>query len=113
MPDKDRSPLMRRGEEFGCLTELVDYQSGAVVSRTILKTESGNLTLFAFDEDEGLSEHTTPKDALIWILEGKLEATVGSETVPLGPGEFIRLPARIPHAIHALEQMKMILVLFQ
>lgn len=99
-------------QDYGKLADMVEYQIGAVVSRTLLKADGGNFTLFAFDREEGLSEHTTPSDALLWVLEGELEAVIGGETYSLLPGDFIRLPANIPHAIRALESTKMGLILF-
>jgi quercetin dioxygenase-like cupin family protein len=103
---------MKKGEDFGRLTELVDYQSGSVVSRTLMKSDGGNLTLFAFDKGEGLSEHTTPHDALVWVMEGRVSISIDENDYSLETGEFIRLPAQVPHAVYAIEKMKMALVLF-
>ncbi len=101
------------GDHFGRLVELVEVQKGAVVSRTLMKSDGGNLTLFAFDKDEGLSEHTTPKEAIIWVLQGRMEAVIGGDPYLLNTGDFIRLPANVPHSIQALEQLKLVLVLFE
>jgi quercetin dioxygenase-like cupin family protein len=112
MPDSGGPSQLQAGEDFGRMAELVEYQDGAVVSRTVLKSAGGNLTVFAFDQNEGLSEHTTPNEALIWVLEGSVEAVIGDIPHSLNPGDFIRLPAGVPHAIRAPEKMKMALVLF-
>lgn len=107
------SPMMEAGEDFGPLAALVDYQSGSVVSRTLLKTKGGNLTVFSFDQGQGLSEHTTPNDAILWVLEGRVQVEIQAERYKLGMGDFIRLPANIPHALEALDKMKMGLIIFQ
>ena len=104
--------MMQAGEDFGHLADLVAYQSGSVVSRTLLKSEGGNLTVFAFDKDEGLSKHTTPHEALVLVLDGNVEIEIGSQVFTLQIGDFIRLPAQIPHSVHAIEKMKMALLLF-
>ena len=113
MANEKAPHLMEAGEDFGSLAELVDYQSGSVVSRTLIKTEGGNLTVFSFDQGQGLSEHTTPNDAILWVLEGRVQVEIQAERYQLGVGDFIRLPAQIPHALEALEKMKMGLMIFQ
>jgi quercetin dioxygenase-like cupin family protein len=95
------------------LAELVEYQSGSVVSRTIIKKPEGTVTLFAFAEAEGLSEHTTPFDALVTILDGTAEITVGGEMHEVREGEGLLLPADIPHALHASTPFKMMLVMLR
>jgi quercetin dioxygenase-like cupin family protein len=112
MSNLPSSTSLRKGEDFGRLTELVDYQSGSVVSRTLMKSDGGNLTLFAFDKGEGLSEHTTPHDALVWVAEGRVTINIDKNDYSLEIGDFIRLPAQVPHAVHALEKMKMALIMF-
>lgn len=98
-------------EEYGQLADLVAYQKGSVVSRTLLKTDYGNLTIFAFDIGEGLSEHSTPHEALVWLIEGQARVIIDEEEFVLNSGDFIRLPTAIPHSLQALEKMKMGLVI--
>jgi quercetin dioxygenase-like cupin family protein len=93
------------------LKEMVEYQEGAVVSRTIIEKPKGTVTLFAFAEGEGLSEHTTPYDALVQVLDGEVEITIGGESFRLGEGEMIIMPADVPHALRALGRFKMLLVM--
>lgn len=92
-------------------SEAVRYQTGSVVSRTLLKKPAGNVTLFAFDEGESLSEHTTPYDALLVVVDGKVEVTIAENAFSLSKGEMIVLPANVPHAVKALTQFKMMLVM--
>ncbi|TFH34394.1 MAG: cupin domain-containing protein [Anaerolineales bacterium] len=113
MSETGSKSSVEAGEGYGSLADLVGYQSGAVVSRTLLKTKAGNLTIFAFDKGQGLSEHTTPNEALLWLLEGRLKVEIQGQSYTLDSGDFIRLPAQIPHALEALEKMKMGLVIFQ
>jgi quercetin dioxygenase-like cupin family protein len=93
------------------LGDIVPYQSGAVVSRTILKKPSGTVTAFSFDKGEGLSEHTAPFDALVLILDGEAEVSVGGLQHHLTAGQVIRLPAKQPHALKAVSRFKMLLVM--
>ena len=100
------------GEVFRPL-DLVGYQEGSVVSRQLLKGPSGSVTLFAFDAGEGLSEHTTPHDALVLVLDGRAEITVGGEAHEVGAGEGILLPGGEPHAVAARERFIMSLVMLR
>ena len=93
------------------LTDLVDYQSGSVVSRTIIDKETGTVTLFAFDEGQGLSEHTAPYDALVYGLDGKVELTISGKAIELRKGEMVIMPANKPHSLKATKQFKMLLVM--
>lgn len=95
------------------LTELVGYQGGSVVSRTLLKKDAGTVTLFAFDRGEGLSEHTAPFDALIHVLEGKAQVFIGGEEVILTGGEMVIMPAGKPHSLKAIEDFKMVLIMIR
>ncbi|MBR9997631.1 MAG: cupin domain-containing protein [Cyclobacteriaceae bacterium] len=95
------------------LPDSIDYVSGGVASKQVLKKETGNITLFSFDEGEGLSEHTSPYDAVIHLIEGQAEITIGQEKFTLGKDEFILLPASIPHAVHAVKKFKMLLVMIK
>jgi len=95
------------------LVDLVNYQEGTVVSRTVIKKKTGTVTLFAFDKGEGLSEHTAPFDALVYILDGKAEITISGESVTVENGEMIVMPANKTHALKALERFKMLLVMIK
>jgi quercetin dioxygenase-like cupin family protein len=92
---------------------LVGYQEGAVVSRVILKKGTGNVTLFAFDEGQGLSEHTTPFDALVHVLDGAAVVTVGGRPHDLVAGEMILMPANVPHSLKATTRFKMSLTMIR
>lgn len=95
------------------LAGLVEYGEGAVVSRTLIQAAVGTVTVFSFDEGQGLSEHSTPFDALVQILDGKAEITIGGEMVPVSAGESLLMPADIPHALHAPERYKMLLTMIR
>jgi quercetin dioxygenase-like cupin family protein len=91
----------------------VDYADGAIVSKTVLKKESGNISLFAFAKGEALSEHTAPFDAMIQVVEGKGEIIIGGRSYFLEAGETIIMPANIPHAVMAVERFKMVLTMIK
>lgn len=95
------------------LSDLTGYQTGSVVSRQLVKNASGSVTLFAFEEGEGLSEHTTPHDALVMVLDGQASITVLGETSLVGAGEAILLPGGEPHAVAAPERFTMALVMLK
>jgi quercetin dioxygenase-like cupin family protein len=95
------------------LGALVDYAPGAVVSRTLVKSKTGTMTVFAFDEGEELSEHTAPFDAYVQVLDGETELTIDGEPVLARTGETVRMPADIPHAVRAVKPFKMLLTLFR
>jgi quercetin dioxygenase-like cupin family protein len=95
------------------MADLVDYQAGSVVSRTIIDKPVGTLTLFAFDEGQGLSEHTAPFDALVYLLDGKAEVTISGKPLRLKQGEMVIMPANQPHALKALRRFKMLLVMIK
>jgi quercetin dioxygenase-like cupin family protein len=95
------------------LTDLVDYQPGAVVSRVLLRTAAGVVTVFAFAEGEGLTEHSTPHDATLQMLEGTLALTVGGTEHEVRAGEIIHLPAAVPHALRGGGRFKMLLTLLK
>ena len=92
---------------------LVGYQAGSVVSRTIIDKNTGTLTLFAFDEGQGLSEHTAPFDALVYLLDGEAEVTISGKPTNLRSGEMIIMPANQPHALKATKRFKMMLVMIK
>jgi quercetin dioxygenase-like cupin family protein len=95
------------------LDELVQYGDGAVVSRTLVQRGVGTVTVFAFDQGQGLSEHSTPFDALVQILEGKAIITIGGEPIEVSAGESLLMPADIPHALDAPERYKMLLTMIR
>ncbi|MDI6643789.1 MAG: cupin domain-containing protein [Methanobacteriaceae archaeon] len=95
------------------ITDLIDYQDGAVVSNEIIRKETGTVTIFAFDQGEGLSEHTAPFDAMVQIIDGEAEITIGGEKNHLKAGDMIIMPANIPHALHAVKKYKMILTMIR
>jgi quercetin dioxygenase-like cupin family protein len=92
---------------------LVDYQAGSVVSRTIIDKSTGTLTLFAFGEGQGLSEHTVPFDALVYILDGEAEVTISGQPLRVKQGEMVIMPANEPHALRAVRRFKMLLVMIK
>jgi len=94
-------------------TALADYRQGSVVSRALVSKKSGTVTAFAFDEGEGLSEHTAPFDAIVHVLEGQAEVTISGATHRLGAGDMIVMPAGEPHALHAAARFKMMLVMIK
>ena len=95
------------------LDSLIDYAAGSIVSKTILKKDSGNLSLFAFDKHEGLSEHTAPFDAMVQIIDGQAEIVIGGTSHFLEAGENIIMPANVPHAVRAQEAFKMLLIMIK
>ncbi|MDO7786707.1 cupin domain-containing protein [Desulforamulus aquiferis] len=92
------------------LASLVDYQDGRVVSRTLAQGKPLSLTLFAFDKNEEISSHSAPGDAMVYILDGEAEVTIGNEKFQLKAGETIVMPANIPHGLVANERFKMLLI---
>jgi quercetin dioxygenase-like cupin family protein len=104
----------QRGLEAGQVVSirgLVDYQPGAVVSRMLVFKPTGTITLFAFDEGQGLSEHTAPYDAIVTVLEGTARVTIREQEFALDEGELIIMPANVPHAVSATSRFKMELVM--
>ena len=95
------------------LADLIQYQDAAVVSRTILKRESGSITVFAFDASQGLSEHTTPYDALVQVLDGEAEIAIAGQPHRVRQGEVILMPANRPHALKAVTRFKMVLTMLR
>jgi quercetin dioxygenase-like cupin family protein len=95
------------------LADLVDYQDSAVVSREIVNKKTGTVTLFAFDEGQGLSEHTAPFDALVQLLDGKADITISGKTLRLKEGEIVIMPANQPHTLKAVKRFKMILTMIR
>ena len=95
------------------LAELVAYNEGSVVSRQITKSDVGNVTLFAFDKDQELSEHTAPFDALVHILDGEAEIRISGEPFQMTTGDAIIMPANEPHAVRAVTRFKMLLTMIR
>jgi quercetin dioxygenase-like cupin family protein len=93
--------------------DLVTYQSGQVVSRTLAQNKVMSLTLFAFDAGEGLSSHTAAGDAFVQILDGEAAITIGEKEVVLGAGQVVAMPAGVPHSLHAEKRFKMLLVVIK
>ncbi|UCF01103.1 MAG: cupin domain-containing protein [Deltaproteobacteria bacterium] len=93
------------------LANHVDYAEGSVVSKTLLKKNTGTITLFSFVAGQGLSEHTAPFDAVVHILDGRAEITIGGKPHEVKSGEMLIMPANVPHALHAAERFKMLLVM--
>ena len=95
------------------LAGLIDYQEGSVVSRTIIDKKTGTVTMFAFDENQGLSEHTAPYDAMVYVLEGEVEITISGKPLRLRQGEITIMPANEPHALTAKTKFKMLLTMIK
>ena len=95
------------------MADLVEYNDGAVVSRQITKADGGNVTLFAFDKDQELSEHTAPFDALVHVLDGETEISISGKPFQLKTGDAIIMPADEPHAVKALTRFKMLLTMIR
>ena len=110
MEPREQNSLKTRATN---LVNLIDYQEGTVVSRTLIDKKVGTLTLFAFDKGQGLSEHTAPFDAFIYILDGKTEVIISGKDHSVGTGEMIIMPANEPHSLKALGKFKMMLVMIK
>ena len=101
-----------KGKKFS-YNNSIAYADKAVVSKHVLKTETSNISLFAFDQGEGLSEHTAPFDAVVYIVDGKADILINGESNVLEAGETIIMPANIPHALTAIEKFKMVLTMIK
>ena len=106
----DKNSIVARAAS---LLDWADYQEGAVVSRTIIDKETGSVTFFAFDKGQGLSEHTAPFDALVYILDGEAEITIAGTPLLVRGGEMVVMPANRPHALKAVERFKMLLTMIR
>ena len=93
------------------MADLVDYQKGSVVSRTVIDKKVGTITLFAFDQGQGLSEHTAPYDAFVYIMDGEAEITIDGKVHVAVAGDMVIMPANKPHALRAVKRYKMLLVM--
>ena len=101
-----------KGNPF-TLNDTIAYADDSVVSKTLLKKDSGNVTLFSFDQGQGLSEHTAPFDAVVQIFDGSAEIRIGGEAKTVSAGEMIVMPANVPHALQAKERFKMLLIMIK
>src|ERR1035441_1379762 len=95
------------------VVDMIDYQAGAIVSREVVKGKTGTVTVFAFDEGQGLSEHTAPFDALAHVLDGEAEITVSGKPLPTKAGGAVLMPAQQPHAVKAVTRFKMLLTMIR
>ncbi|MFB6291479.1 MAG: cupin domain-containing protein [Candidatus Bipolaricaulia bacterium] len=111
MSEKDKNKLEEIKEEVIELNDLVKYQPGAVVSRTLVDKNTVTLTLFAFDKGQTLSEHTSPHSAILQVLEGATRVTIDGKGYELQAGESIIMPANVPHGVDAVENFKMFLIM--
>ena len=107
--EKNQDPLAQTER----LIDLVTYQEGSIVSRTLINKKIGTVTLFAFDAGQELSEHTTPFDALVYLYDGEAEITISGKTLNIEDGEIIIMPADHPHALKAVKKFKMILTMIK
>ena len=109
----DAGQVQTASAEVKPLVELLQYQDGSIVSRVLLKNKGGTVTLFAFAQGEGLSEHTAPFEALVLVVDGEAEVDIAGKLYSVGPGETITLPANIPHALRAATRFKMLLTMIR
>jgi quercetin dioxygenase-like cupin family protein len=109
----DKEPMQTLSAEVKPLVELLQYQDGSIVSRVLLKNKGGTVTLFAFDQGEGLSEHTAPFEALVFVVDGEAEVEIAGKAYSVRQGETITLPANIPHAVRAETRFKMLLTMLR
>jgi quercetin dioxygenase-like cupin family protein len=100
-------------DRASALAGLVDVAEGAIVSRVLASSDGGTVTLFAFDRGQGLSEHSAPFDALVQVVDGTLDLTIGGADVRVSAGEIVRMPANVPHALQAPEPAKMVLTMLR
>ena len=105
-------PQLKSSEAFET-AKLVDYSPNSVVSRTIVENSAGTLTLFAFDAGQGLSEHSAPFDAVVQVLDGQAELTIGGRKVTASTGHIVIMPANVPHAVRAVKAFKMLLTMLR
>jgi quercetin dioxygenase-like cupin family protein len=95
------------------LETIIDYAPGAVVSRTLVQSKAGTVTLFSFDAGQGLSEHSAPYDALVQVVDGETELTIGGKPMTVKAGETVLMPADIPHAVNCVKQAKLLLTMIR
>ena len=95
------------------LSALVDFQTNSIVSKELVKKKTGTITLFAFDQGQGLSEHTAPFDASVFVMEGKADINIGEKANEVFAGQMIVMPANVPHALFAKQKFKMMLIMIR
>ena len=95
------------------LADLINYQEGSIVSCTLIDKKAGTVTVFAFDEGQGLSEHTAPYDAIVYIIDGEAEIVISGKIIPAKEGEIVIMPANQPHALKAVKKYKMLLIMIR
>jgi quercetin dioxygenase-like cupin family protein len=103
---------MYKGQALDIKT-LVDYSEDSIVSKTLIDTKAGTITLFAFDLGQGLSEHTAPYDAIVQIIDGDAQITIGGNAIRASAGNMVVMPANIPHALKAVKRFKMLLTMIR
>jgi quercetin dioxygenase-like cupin family protein len=111
--DKQQSVLDSCLGQSQSLAALIEYADDSVVSKTILNKKVGTITLFAFDKGQGLSEHTSPYDAIVQVLDGSSQINIDSHPVEVSAGELIVMPANVPHSLDAQERFKMLLIMIR
>ena len=109
----EQDQVSAKTDEVQQLVDLLQYQDGSIVSRVLLKNKGGTVTLFAFDQGEGLSEHTAPFDALVVVIDGDADIEIAGESFKVRQGETITLPANRPHAVKATARFKMLLIMIR
>ena len=102
----------KKGVPFS-IADTVSYAGGSVVSKTLLKKDVGNITLFSFDSGQGLTEHTSPYDAVVYIMDGEVEITIGGKAQTVTAGEMMIMPANISHGLQAIKRFKMLLIMIR
>lgn len=95
------------------LNSMIDYAEGSTVSRILYKGDRGSLTLFSFDKNQSLSEHSAPFDAIVQVIDGSVELTIGGEKIEAVTGQLVVMPANIPHGLYAVEKFKMLLTMIR
>ena len=111
--NESHETIEKAPDQASRLIDLVGYQRGSVVSKTLIERKTGTVTLFAFDQGQGLSEHTTPFDALVYLLDGQAEVVVSGKAFNLKEGEMLIMPANQPHALKAVKRFKMLLIMIE
>jgi quercetin dioxygenase-like cupin family protein len=111
--DKNENSTKKLAAQAVNLNGMIDYQASSVVSRTIIDKKAGTVTLFAFDQGEGLSEHTAPYDALVYILDGEADIVISGKPIRLKKGEITIMPANEPHALSAATKFRMLLTMIR
>lgn len=112
LPEKQKTDALLLAQVSG-LAGMVEYQEGSVVSRTIMDQRSGTVTLFAFGEGQGLSEHTAPFNAMVYVMDGKVRVMISGKPFDLSAGDAIIMPANQPHALQAISRFKMMLIMIR